>query len=313
MLDYIDAPMPYIIGIRRELWKTARRTKTLPPDVSVFDLDKDAFECHESLPEFPHDLSSHAYIDLAQSVKVRADTGSEEDDEESWVRSGIVLKLAAAKFLAELLGGELMRFYRGAAQRRDSPRNVFGYEEYCEKGTPFVKELGKTQGFMVFVERANRARRDRNDLFSFVMCLETLAAGGEKGLAEHLAVVQQSLFDVLKHVIFLSKKIVAGDIATRQLLGGLRACLGEEDEGQGREAQVGAEDQLRPHRGHAWNESGSGDKGGHITEEGSRLAASVQQECHGRQHPYRRQDAHKYLFSSSQRVFHRIRVPQRST
>jgi len=58
MIDYIDAPLPYIIGIPRCIWEkvTQARIKSLPPDVAIYDIDKKKLIHKEKLPDLPKEI-----------------------------------------------------------------------------------------------------------------------------------------------------------------------------------------------------------------------------------------------------------------
>jgi hypothetical protein len=58
MIDYIDAPLPYIIGIPRTIWENVNpaKIKSLPPDVAVYDIDKKKLIHKEKLPDLPKDI-----------------------------------------------------------------------------------------------------------------------------------------------------------------------------------------------------------------------------------------------------------------
>lgn len=39
MVDYIDAPVPYIIGVTYQMWQQIVRIKVIPTEIFVFNLD----------------------------------------------------------------------------------------------------------------------------------------------------------------------------------------------------------------------------------------------------------------------------------
>lgn len=59
MIDYIDAPLPYIIGIPRDVWLKVppAKVKSLPPDVAIYDIDKKKLIHKEKLPEIPKEIT----------------------------------------------------------------------------------------------------------------------------------------------------------------------------------------------------------------------------------------------------------------
>lgn len=79
MTDYIDAPLPYIIGVPREIWKKIKKQRGkglswVPPDVSIFDLDKGVFKLKEKVPKFPENITGKIKGTL---LEVIADVNSE--------------------------------------------------------------------------------------------------------------------------------------------------------------------------------------------------------------------------------------------
>lgn len=81
MIDYIDAPMPYIIGVPREIWKKIKKEKGrgyswLPPDVSVLDIDKGMFKIKETLPDLPAGPTEKAYNFLLEVLNESKDVQS---------------------------------------------------------------------------------------------------------------------------------------------------------------------------------------------------------------------------------------------
>lgn len=75
MIDYIDAPMPYILGVPRTVWKEIKKQKgdSIPADVVIFDVDKNKLTCSENLPDLPPKAEESVYNSLLSIVdeKVR--------------------------------------------------------------------------------------------------------------------------------------------------------------------------------------------------------------------------------------------------
>ena len=62
MIDYIDAPMPFIIGVPRNIWKAIKhRKESFPPEVIRFDIDKNKLVCNEKLPDLPPKAAESVY------------------------------------------------------------------------------------------------------------------------------------------------------------------------------------------------------------------------------------------------------------
>jgi hypothetical protein len=55
MVEYLEAPFPYIVGVPRELWKHIYEQKwdILGEEVVAFDIDNNKVYEKEELPDFP--------------------------------------------------------------------------------------------------------------------------------------------------------------------------------------------------------------------------------------------------------------------
>lgn len=71
MLEYIDAPMPFIIGVPKHLWKTLKQREPFPNDIVVFDIDKNKLRCGEELPELPGKAAESVYAVLLSVMDER--------------------------------------------------------------------------------------------------------------------------------------------------------------------------------------------------------------------------------------------------
>ncbi len=74
MIDYIDAPIPYIVGVSRTVWKEIKRQKgaNLPSDVAMYDIDKKRMKYDEPLPNMPEDAVKNVYEIMLGILKNRA-------------------------------------------------------------------------------------------------------------------------------------------------------------------------------------------------------------------------------------------------
>ena len=68
MTDYIDAPIPYIVGIPRDTWNKIKANKksTLPPEVAIYDIDERTLNPNGPIPAFPGELAGSIYESLIQ-------------------------------------------------------------------------------------------------------------------------------------------------------------------------------------------------------------------------------------------------------
>lgn len=89
MIDYIDAPMPFIIGVPREIWKKLKKERStdlswIPTDVSILDIDKGSFKMQDTLPDLPASPIENAYNSL---LEVLNESEVEQESEVSNVQT----------------------------------------------------------------------------------------------------------------------------------------------------------------------------------------------------------------------------------
>lgn len=55
MIDYLEAPFPYIIGVPWDMWRHIQEQKweNLPEEIIAFDIDHNKAFMKERLPEYP--------------------------------------------------------------------------------------------------------------------------------------------------------------------------------------------------------------------------------------------------------------------
>jgi len=72
MLDYIDAPMPFIIGVPRYLWQSIKtQRQAIPEDIIIFDIDNNITICNERLPDLPIKATNSLHSTILSIVKER--------------------------------------------------------------------------------------------------------------------------------------------------------------------------------------------------------------------------------------------------
>ena len=72
MKDYIDAPMPFIIGISQNLWKSIKKSKeSLPADIIIFNLDKNKVTSTEKLVDLPPRAAEAIYSTMLSIIDER--------------------------------------------------------------------------------------------------------------------------------------------------------------------------------------------------------------------------------------------------
>jgi len=157
MIDYLEAPLPYIMGIQRDLWEEAKLTnKSILNEVSVFDVDNNVFDViHTSFPDFPQKAIRAAYNEIANILN----SPREEQVELTWAKRTVKLRLAILKFYFRLLDN-FTKFYKqkGSLSHRTEKNlndifDISGYLQSIEKDSfVYIKELTKSECFIVFVE-----------------------------------------------------------------------------------------------------------------------------------------------------------------
>ena len=71
MREYIDAPIPYIVGIPRDIWNqiNSEKLSSFPPDVAIYDIDKMELTYDKILPNFPEKDIINIYNLMLNIVK----------------------------------------------------------------------------------------------------------------------------------------------------------------------------------------------------------------------------------------------------
>ena len=206
MRDYIDAPMPFIIGVRRDIWrkiKKERKKQGIPGDVAILDLDKGTFKADSAiLPDFPPKLLDKAFNDV---TKILEDSGK-EDVEKTWVRKAAGVKAAVLKLYLGLLGN-FQRFYKTAAPAPvdgKTVRDTFRFSDYLasltKENKAFMKEFVKTQSFLSFIEKMLGLTQSTGDTEQFLHLVGIMNSKGEKAVSGILATSIDYIIDSTKTV-----------------------------------------------------------------------------------------------------------------
>lgn len=71
MIDYIDAPVPFIVGVPKDVWNTMikEKSKSFATDVAFYDVDNGRLVCNERLPDLPEDAIKNVYNAMMNIVK----------------------------------------------------------------------------------------------------------------------------------------------------------------------------------------------------------------------------------------------------
>ena len=87
MIDYLEAPFPYIIGVPRPLWDEIHQSKwdSLGEEVIAFDIDRQKVFKKEELLPFPEPYTKLLINNLESQIKKSKEKEmSEEPEEEFW-------------------------------------------------------------------------------------------------------------------------------------------------------------------------------------------------------------------------------------
>ena len=185
MAEYIDAPMPYIIGIPRFLWheiKKLRSKKEMPEEIAVFDISKGKFTSSERVPEWPTKDSEPVRrflentIEHANSLQFSRKQSTEFNESEYWTMITLEAKKAFYIMFIKLLGN-YQNYFEG---------KEFDYEKYINsmehQRKLFMTELVKKQCFKYFIERSYRCRKHKNELDFFIEGVKIYEERGERYL-----------------------------------------------------------------------------------------------------------------------------------
>ena len=72
MADYIGAPMPFIMGVPKRMWKTIKdQPESIPSDVIVFNIDKNKMVCNEKVPDLPPKAAESVYSTMLGIIDER--------------------------------------------------------------------------------------------------------------------------------------------------------------------------------------------------------------------------------------------------
>lgn len=158
MADYLDAPLPYLIGIQRTLWENVKKTnRSVLNEVSVFDADKNSFESVDmGLPEFPQSVVREAYKEISSVLE---ESASGEREELAWAKKGARIRMTILKFYFKLIGN-FSKYYKqkGSLSHRaeKSLSEIFDIANYLkevQKGSyTFIREFAKSECFITFIE-----------------------------------------------------------------------------------------------------------------------------------------------------------------
>lgn len=140
LLDYVSAPMPYLIGVHTSLMEKIQGQKMEVGDAVIVDADKnEVITEHEDLEALPEDVSSY----LKRHLKT-------EKVKNSMVESGDAISRAFLQALVRLIGG-----YRDALKFHSAPitfdRESFVQSRSSQSMQAFLENMLQLQIFQQFI------------------------------------------------------------------------------------------------------------------------------------------------------------------
>ena len=217
MLEYIDAPMPFIMGVPKHLWKKIKEQRdNIPSDIIVLDIDKNKLMYNEQLPELPPKAAESVYsvilsiIDEREKLRKTYKHSKEYERKvkEYWVSGTLRLKQSFLNMFFCLVNNYLI-CYKKNVENGLLAKDIFDFEQYLsffdEESKEFMKELCKTQGFQNFIEQSYRAKEEKNDTLFFKEGVRLCSEKGNKELAMQVKKIAEQLILNNKTVMHIIK------------------------------------------------------------------------------------------------------------
>lgn len=158
MLEYVDAPVPYIIGVPRRLWlqiKAARKDSVFE-EVTVFDVDSNEFIVRDKSPaQVPFNYALPVSLALSSVRQAKEKWGKD-----FWVGATLSVKQAFLKMQLGLIGNVTKYFQTGKGHGYHTSSGVFDCGKYVKakdvRIQGIIKELTRTQQFSSFIEKVHK-------------------------------------------------------------------------------------------------------------------------------------------------------------
>lgn len=179
MVEYVDIPMAYLIGMGRELWSRKRvQEKIVAGDVVVFDVDNGQFgKCADDGPAFPPAALKELHA-AAQAIQEERDS----------VGKTMKLKSAILKLYLDIMGN-----FSDYYEQNATASHCFKTEEYLNnlkpEAYPFMKEFVRTNLFLEFAEKT--CGTPTADSEQFYAAAKAVAAG---------STMSKEVFDAVRSV-----------------------------------------------------------------------------------------------------------------
>jgi len=128
-----------------------------------------------------------------------------------WISSTLKLKIAFFQLYLSLIGNYLGFYKPDINDEILTASNVFDFNAYLEslpeKNKPFMKDLSKTQQFILFIERSYFGLRNNNELSFFIHGIRKTRDDGIEKLNDDLKNIYNRLLFNYKNV-FLKLRII---------------------------------------------------------------------------------------------------------
>ncbi|KAH9499652.1 DENN domain-containing protein 1A [Bulinus truncatus] len=139
LIDYISAPMPYLIGVHKNLVEKLTQNRVDVGDAVVVDLDTNTVtSSYDDLEDLPHDVSNF----LKKKLK--------KDTKNTMLYSGDAVSKAFLQAIVRLIGG-----YRDALKFRQGEAITFDPEAFVQsrpsESQPFLEGMLSLQIFQQFI------------------------------------------------------------------------------------------------------------------------------------------------------------------
>ena len=203
IIEYIDAPMPYIMGIPRYLWKEIKKIRSkddIARETAIFDINKEKYLFLGEVPSWSmQDFEPvHDCVQEIIEKKMKMQFLGKDSGEDYWMTFSLELRKAFFLSYIRLIGNHL-RFFKD---------EVFHYEEYINSmqgnKKKFMEEFVKTQNFVSFIECTVNCLKERNDLYFF---LEGIKLYEEAALEDEIDKVIKFIQENHKNVSFCLNSI----------------------------------------------------------------------------------------------------------
>jgi hypothetical protein len=217
MLEYIDAPMPYIIGVPRTTWMQTKNSRKdlIPEGITIFDVDKNEFIARDKgsmqMP-FNYTLPVSIALSSVKSVKY--------EGKNFWIAATLNIRQAFLKMYLTLMGDITQYFQITKGSSYYSSSNIFNSSKYIKSRDiriqGIMRELTRTQHFNVFIEKVYKFY-DSIETNEIELCLKGMSMNSgtlnfDEYLKESIELVLQKLRHVIASYIILAKQILIREL-----------------------------------------------------------------------------------------------------